>query len=141
MSTLDFQKFSDYDFNADSLFLSGLSTLQQSVPVLTPELEFQAKTFFFQRKFGISIDREAYENWKSKSSAASLETSNLAESTVGDESNNTSDEKYPSKYAEIVELIMSGKPIPGIIEVPDTVLGKDAASVSSSERRKKPWES
>lgn len=46
---------------------------------------------------------------------------------------------YPKSFNDIVELITSGKPIPGIKEIPDVV--NDApASVSARAERKKPWE-
>ena len=42
-------------------------------------------------------------------------------------------------YAELVELIREGRPVPGVREVPDTVLaGQGTASVAA--RRAKPWE-
>ena len=46
---------------------------------------------------------------------------------------------YPSSFAHIVELITTGQPIPGILDIPDTVLtGHDTAS--TKPRRRKPWE-
>jgi len=46
---------------------------------------------------------------------------------------------YPTSFAHIVELISSGKPIPGIKEIPPTVLeGQGTPAVR--EKRKKPWE-
>lgn len=46
---------------------------------------------------------------------------------------------YPTSFAHVVELITSGKPIPGIKEIPDTVLvGQETKS--NHEKRKKPWE-
>lgn len=46
---------------------------------------------------------------------------------------------YPSSFAHIVELITTGQPIPGIQDIPDTVLtGHDTAS--TKPRRRKPWE-
>ncbi|KAL0259245.1 hypothetical protein SLS55_006750 [Diplodia seriata] len=46
---------------------------------------------------------------------------------------------YPTSFAHIVELITTGQPIPGIKEIPDTVLeGQGTAPVAS--KRKKPWE-
>jgi hypothetical protein len=46
---------------------------------------------------------------------------------------------YPSSFAHIVELITTGQPIPGIAQIPDTVLtGHDTAS--EKPRRRKPWE-
>ena len=46
---------------------------------------------------------------------------------------------YPTSFSQIVELITSGEPIPGIKEVPDTVLEGQASQPTTAER-KKPWE-
>lgn len=46
---------------------------------------------------------------------------------------------YPTTFAHIVNLITTGEPIPGIKEVPDTVLeGRESRSIAA--KRKKPWE-
>lgn len=46
---------------------------------------------------------------------------------------------YPSSFAHIVELITNNQPIPGIEEIPDTVLsGHDEPSKAA--KRRKPWE-
>jgi hypothetical protein len=42
-------------------------------------------------------------------------------------------------YAELVNLIQTGAPIPGIKDVPDTVLTGQASS-SAATKRRKPWE-
>lgn len=42
-------------------------------------------------------------------------------------------------YQEIVDLIQSGKPIPGIKDIPDTVLAGQGTSATQI-RRAKPWE-
>ena len=49
------------------------------------------------------------------------------------------DAPYPTSFADIVELIVAGKPIPGIKEIPDVVLDAptEAPAVAA---RKKPWE-
>lgn len=46
---------------------------------------------------------------------------------------------YPTSFSQIVELITSGEPIPGIKEVPDTVL-EGRSSQPMTVKRKKPWE-
>lgn len=46
---------------------------------------------------------------------------------------------YPTSFAQIVELITSGKPVPGIKEVPPTVLTGQGTQPAQT-RRKKPWE-
>ncbi|CAI9631114.1 unnamed protein product [Alternaria burnsii] len=46
---------------------------------------------------------------------------------------------YPTSFAHIVELITSGKPVPGIKEIPPTVL-EGQGTQPSKPKRKKPWE-
>jgi hypothetical protein len=46
---------------------------------------------------------------------------------------------YPSSFAHIVELVTTGQPIPGIMEIPDTVLAGQGAE-PAKPKRKKPWE-
>jgi hypothetical protein len=46
---------------------------------------------------------------------------------------------YPPTFAEIVELITSGKPIPGIKDIPPTLLTSQATKPTASKRRK-PWD-
>lgn len=47
--------------------------------------------------------------------------------------------RYPTSFSRIVELITSGQPVPGIKDVPDTLLsGQDSPAVTVI--RKKPWE-
>lgn len=66
--------------------------------------------------------------------AATVPAPTTAEpTTTGDET------PYPSSFARIVELITTGQPIPGIQQIPDTVLvGQGAPSVVPP--RRKPWE-
>ncbi|KAH7413362.1 hypothetical protein BKA64DRAFT_660883 [Cadophora sp. MPI-SDFR-AT-0126] len=47
---------------------------------------------------------------------------------------------YPRSFAEIVALIQSGAPIPGIREIDDTPRGLAASSPSVMPKRRKPWE-
>ena len=46
---------------------------------------------------------------------------------------------YPISFSQIVELITSGEPIPGIKEVPATVLDGQTSQPTTAKRRK-PWE-
>jgi hypothetical protein len=46
---------------------------------------------------------------------------------------------YPPTFAEIVALIQSGAPIPGIIDVPNIVL-YGQGSKPTARLRRKPWE-
>lgn len=46
---------------------------------------------------------------------------------------------YPQSFSHLVELITTGQPIPGIKEVPDTLLTGQGSKTVESKRRK-PWE-
>lgn len=68
------------------------------------------------------------------------------EPIVGSESNDSespsgtnNDAPYSSNYQSLVELIIAGKPIPGVKEIPKTVLeGRELALTAAA--RPKPWE-
>lgn len=47
---------------------------------------------------------------------------------------------YPTSFAEIVDLITNNKPIPGIEEIPTTVLELGSSKRDTATRRRKPWE-
>jgi hypothetical protein len=46
---------------------------------------------------------------------------------------------YPTSFAHIVELVTTGQPIPGIKDIPSTVLVGQGTQAEKT-RRKKPWE-
>lgn len=46
---------------------------------------------------------------------------------------------YPTLFAHIVELITNGQPVPGIKDIPNTIL-EGQGTEPSKPRRKKPWE-
>ncbi|KAH8657072.1 hypothetical protein BGZ60DRAFT_384263 [Tricladium varicosporioides] len=52
---------------------------------------------------------------------------------------NSGQAPYPPTFAQIIELITSGAPIPGIIDIPD-IVKPELASVSKLPKRRKPWE-
>jgi len=47
---------------------------------------------------------------------------------------------YPPTFAEIVALITSGAPIPGIVDIPPTLLPISQAAAPAIPKRRKPWE-
>jgi hypothetical protein len=49
-------------------------------------------------------------------------------------------EEYTSNYQELVDMIVNNKPIPGIKQIPKTILDPSTASTSTLQQRKKPWE-
>ncbi|KAK7535645.1 hypothetical protein IWX49DRAFT_264204 [Phyllosticta citricarpa] len=70
----------------------------------------------------------------SSSSAAASASAPAASSSGGPD-----DAPYPTSFAHIVELITTGQPIPGIKEIPDTVL-EGQGTVPAADKRRKPWE-
>jgi hypothetical protein len=47
---------------------------------------------------------------------------------------------YPASFESIVDLITRNQPIPGIEEIPDTILDASLSAPNQTARRKKPWE-
>ena len=73
---------------------------------------------------------------------ASEDTETLQSSKSPDESKPASkdpDEGPRFSYQEVVEMIQNGKPIPGIKEIPNTILEGQGTTPAAS-RRRKPWE-
>ena len=68
-----------------------------------------------------------------------IEELGTSESSTSTNNQNDSDPPYSSNYQELVGLLMLGKPIPGIKQIPDTVL-TDQGSTASASQRTKPWE-
>ncbi|KAL4949937.1 hypothetical protein BDW69DRAFT_66065 [Aspergillus filifer] len=156
-----FERLATYPFTSDPEFSAGLATIlgHPATPASEEEIKrnddlvLQAKCYYFSRKEKLSppLDVTAYSTWleakhftgasavgprDSDSSAKTSSSSGNAEpgsNTVG------SEPAYPISFAHIVELITTGQPVPGIQEIPDTLLtGQGAAS--AKPRRLKPWE-
>ncbi|CDR36762.1 CYFA0S01e04236g1_1 [Cyberlindnera fabianii] len=96
-------------------------------------LTMQAKTFYFCRSTGNIMNIEDYQEWKSQQKDGHLEE---AKKEVPQDV-----PEYSSNYNQIVEMILAGKEkdIPGIMQIPDTVL-EGQSSESGVQTRKKPWE-
>ena len=112
-------------------------------------------------KNNVPIDFDAYQAWRSQKPSSTLlsATSSTAQASAPIHSNDTimapppatrhdpsvgtnSSEPpapYPTSFSQMVELITTGQPIPGIKEIPDTVL-EGRASQATPVKRKKPWE-
>ncbi|MCJ1259604.1 hypothetical protein MMC24_007443 [Lignoscripta atroalba] len=137
-------------------------------PEQAEQLTIRARCFYYSRQafrpqHGVSIDFNGYRSWLAQSSSnavtnGSIEqyqtstdppyalASTMSRSTtppVSTESSvSTSSDAsapYPLSFNHIVDLITTGQPIPGVKEVPDTVL-EGQASQAMKVKRKKPWE-
>lgn len=156
-----FQQLESYPFNTEPEFQSGLSTILSS-STSTPQdpelLILRARCFYFSRKHNVPIDFNSYLSWRAaqdlpavttisrdsppskaqtNGTAAGKET-NEQSTTVG-KAREQPPAPYPTSFSQIVDLITKGEPIPGIKEVPDTLLtGQQSAPTAA--KRKKPWE-
>lgn len=111
---------------------------------LTPPLDFSAYRNWLRSPSALAQSSNGTQEQGSKSQDEfPLKTETVSSSQTGTESKpdgtTTSEPAYPSSFAHIVELITTGQPVPGIQEIPDTVLtGQEAPS--TREKRRKPWE-
>lgn len=154
-----FQRLESYPFSTDKEFQSGLSSILASNPSQSSSLLIlRARCFYYSRKHNTAINFEAYRTWRSRQNlpVVTLEQMHRVKSPSTDpQTNGMSIEKsdvtvsqqgegqpsapYPSSFSQIVDLITKGEPIPGIKEIPDTLLtGQESAPVTA--KRTKPWE-
>ncbi|PYI12130.1 hypothetical protein BO78DRAFT_392806 [Aspergillus sclerotiicarbonarius CBS 121057] len=158
-----FERLSSYPFGTDREFAVGLSIIlgHPESPASEAEinrnddLTLQAKCFYFSRKEKLTppLNFSDYKAWleSAPTGAASvdqtaipvLQQSNSAgfssKKHTGEIAKSSEEPAYPSSFAHIVELITTGQPIPGIQQIPDTVLtGYDTPS--EKPKRRKPWE-
>jgi guanyl-specific ribonuclease Sa len=85
-----------------------------------------------------SIENEVAENTPHQRNIPATDTHSSTE-PMSQASAPVQEPAYPSSFAHIVELITTGQPIPGIQQIPDTILaGYDTPS--TKPKRRKPWE-
>ncbi|KAJ5263705.1 hypothetical protein N7478_011310 [Penicillium angulare] len=147
-----FERLRDYPFNTDQEFANGLAIIlgHPATPATEEEINrdddlvLQAKCFFFSRNENLTspIEFAAYKSWLASSTPSESQQPTQAtdeSDTSGNEKAATTEPAYPSSFAHIVDLITTGQPIPGIEQIPDTVLTGHEIS-SEKPRRRKPWE-
>jgi hypothetical protein len=95
------------------------------------------------RKYGTNVDVDQYKAYReSKNNETDEDLAAVINGTDVVSASAASNDPEPGpklSYQEIVDLIQNGKPVPGIKEIPDTVLAGQGTSASQS-RRRKPWE-
>jgi hypothetical protein len=90
------------------------------------------------RKFKTPVNFEAYQAWLRGQNHTASEPQPTA-STEMAHPPSIGDAPPPASFAEICALIAEGKPIPGIKDIPDTIL-EGQGTEAQAPRRKKPWE-
>lgn len=124
---VDFQKYKDWHYTrAASMAAQGRTTS-------APQADDQTQGI-------VPVDGQTSNvNGSSDQDSASLADILARASQNAAVSNGPDDGGAKLSYAEIVEMIQSGKEIPGIKQIPSTILQGQGSSASQS-RRKKPWE-
>ncbi|TKX26185.1 hypothetical protein C1H76_1538 [Elsinoe australis] len=150
-----YEQVDSYDWDSDQEFQGGLNAILGSAnsPEQIARLTLRARCFYYSRKFGTKVDFDGYQAWKSSPASTTNGTGQAV--SIPQMENTQSDmpapqpapssggahgnAPTPASFAEICQLIAEGKPIPGIKEIPETVL-EGQATASTAPRRKKPWE-
>jgi hypothetical protein len=126
----------------------GLSAIlgSSTAPDQIQELTLRAQCFYLSRKKGTPIDFDAYKTYftsKTPPPTASVAPTPPVHTIPAEPQTQTilptKEAPYPQTFAEIVALITSGAPIPGIKEIPNTVL-TNKATPAVEKKRRKPWE-
>lgn len=143
----DWQLFSEFQEGLKQILDNYLELLKEQDPSITAipaldkqQLVDQAKSFFYCSHTGNILNLDDFQQWKIAHGDKYIKNKKVEEIVEKEPENDVSDEPhYSSNYQNIVELIMSGKPVPGIKTIPDTVLPQQS-SVASAKPRVKPWE-
>ncbi|KAI5207797.1 hypothetical protein E4T39_01693 [Aureobasidium subglaciale] len=139
-ATAVFQKLDSYDWDHDNEFQAALASILRSAstPEQTAHLTVRARCYYFTRKFKTPVNFEAYQNWLESQDHPDPEPQPAVSSEVAHPPS-MGEAPPPASFAEICALIAEGKPIPGIKDIPDTVL-EGQGTQAQAPRRKKPWE-
>lgn len=152
-STYLYNQLDNYPWDDDQEFQGGLKAILGSTQnqEQLAHLTLRAKCYYFARKSGTKVDFDGYKQWveggreaghldgQEKGHLQGTEAAPQTEPQQKTGSGGMGDAPKPASFAEICELIAEGKPIPGIKDIPDTVL-EGQASESQTAQRKKPWE-
>lgn len=157
--TYIYHQLDEYPWDTDEEFQGGLRAILGAVsdPVRIEHLTLRAKCYYYARKAGVSVDFDGYKQWRENIRAPALSNGVNKSSEPGNIRPGTShghdtsgiigasaepglgDAPRPATFAEICDMIAEGKPIPGIKDIPDTILDGQATA-SHATKRKKPWE-
>ncbi|RAL58286.1 hypothetical protein DID88_002241 [Monilinia fructigena] len=151
-----YKDLESYPWSTDNEFQGGLSAIlgNASSPDQIRELTIRAQCFYLSRKKNVVIDFDGYKAYlttqssdPSTTTALPLNTTPSSNAPLHHENDlppasTTTNQKtapYPPSFAEIVAMIQAGIPIPGIRDIPDTVL-TDQGTKPVARKRRKPWE-
>lgn len=146
----DWDSFSEFQDGLQEILDNYLDNLKDQDPSVTSipaldkqQLIDQAKCFFYCSHTDHILNLDDYNEWKLHNGDKYNKNKKITEITDDPEDhvNNAGNNEppYSSNYQKLVELIVSGKPVPGIKQIPDTVV-PDQSSKPEAKQRLKPWE-
>jgi hypothetical protein len=129
-----FHQLDNYPWNDDQEFQNGLKAILGSTQdqAQLEHLTLRAKCYYYARKSGTKVDFEGYKRWvegeggNGEASGLQIEADAPAVQPVESQTTSTGAGSM-------------GKPIPGIKDIPDTVL-EGQSTASQAAKRTKPWE-
>ncbi|MCJ1285381.1 hypothetical protein MMC26_004721 [Xylographa opegraphella] len=139
-----FHQLDTYQWASDEEFQSGLRAIlgPDPKPEQAEQLTLRARCFYYSRKHNLAVDFDAYREWHARLGSS---TQMKLEDAVNQSSEKFEDRAaeppapYPLSFSHIVDLITSGQPVPGVKDIPNTVLDGQASQATRPQRRK-PWE-
>ncbi|KAJ2550912.1 hypothetical protein EV175_003888 [Coemansia sp. RSA 1933] len=139
-----FAAFEAYDFENDASFQTGLKSIPNNAD---PHVLEQAKAFYYSKTVA-PLNTADYADWKK---ATHTDTTQMEDTAAldGRSGTNTAVERlaetsipgapYSASFAQVVDMIVKGKEIPGIRDIPDK-LNDQTPSKSTTKAPPKPWE-
>ncbi|CUM62986.1 uncharacterized protein PRCAT00000547001 [Priceomyces carsonii] len=156
-----YKEYLNYDWDSFREFQDGLreildnylknlqendATISSISPHDKQQLIDQAKSFFYCSNSGNIMNLDEFKAWEKENGDKYRRSKQIVELEEPDQIQSSNDTEnmestapYSSNYHELVERIITGKEIPGIKQIPDTVL-PEKSSQSHAKLRVKPWE-
>ncbi|KAF5700949.1 hypothetical protein FMUND_14102 [Fusarium mundagurra] len=144
---------------------------QQNPQASLADMAIHARIFYYAQRIGVSIDFSAYKAWLASNpnyqppdvlpeeyrqrdvanaspvpvldwqKAAPKTDLYVDRKTAAAQSGSQDQPSYPMGFAEMIKLIQEGKPVPGIRQIPNTVVRDPAVKpVGARAVPRKPWE-
>ncbi|KAF4441905.1 hypothetical protein F53441_11865 [Fusarium austroafricanum] len=144
---------------------------QQNPQASLADMAIHARIFYYAQRIGVNIDFSDYKSWLASnadyqppdvlpeeyrqrdeanaSSTAALDWQKAAPKTdlyvdrkvAAAQSSSQDQPTYPMGFAEMIKLIQEGKPVPGIRQIPNTIVRDPTVKpVGTRAVPRKPWE-
>ncbi|PNP84537.1 hypothetical protein FNYG_02166 [Fusarium nygamai] len=144
---------------------------QQNPQASLADMAIHARIFYYAQRIGVNIDFSAYKAWLASNpeyqppdvlpeeyrqrdvanaspvpvldwqKAAPKTDLYIDRKTAAAQSGSQDQPSYPMGFAEMIKLIQEGKPVPGIRQIPNTVVRDPAVKpVGARAVPRKPWE-